>query len=184
MNTGSRLDLLSLFILAVASLLLPILGFLGGAVLVHQTKAYKSQDELVALAAIPVFAFVFVMAVEWPDDPSFSETMTALADTLATATAFGGVIGAAYLWSRQGQRAAAARMAEQRAQPRRPQQPQAAQRAQAAPSAPKRPAPTVQPAGERPPDQRPTGIPRSPRSPRPPAESGTLSQWFPPRRPR
>ena len=91
-NSGTRLDLFSLFILGVASVVLPILGFIGGAVMVHQTKAYKTEDELVALAAIPVLAFVFVIAVRWPNDPTFAETMAALADALATATAIGGVL--------------------------------------------------------------------------------------------
>jgi hypothetical protein len=179
-NAGTRLDLLSLFILGVASLLLPILGFIGGAVMVHQTKAYKTQDELVALAAIPTLAFVLVIALRWPNDPSFTETMAALADALASATAIGGVVGAGYLWSRQGQRPTAAmRAANQGAQPRPEQSAQSAQ---------PRPAPTAKPPTERPSPQRPSAQPGPPRQsgslPRRSGVSGTLAQWFPPRPPR
>jgi hypothetical protein len=196
-NSGTRLDLLSLFILGVASVVLPILGFIGGAVMVHQTKAYKTEDELVALAAIPVLAFVFVIAVRWPNDPTFAETMAALADALATATAIGGVLGAGFLWSRQGQRAAAEAKKAALMPPARPAQPaQPAQRAQAAQGAQQRPAqpprsqprPTVQPSSaERPPASSRSPAPGSRRqsgSPRRSGVSGTLAQWFPPRPPR
>jgi hypothetical protein len=193
-NSGTRLDLLSLFILGVASVVLPILGFIGGAVMVHQTKAYKTEDELVALAAIPVLAFVFVIAVRWPNDPTFAETMAALADALATATAIGGVLGAGFLWSRQGQRAAAEAKKAALMPPARPAQAaqagQAAQGAQQRPAQPPRPQPrpTVQPSSA----ERPPASPRSPApssrrqsgSPRRSGVSGTLSQWFPPRPPR
>lgn len=188
-NSGTRLDLLSLFILGVASVVLPILGFIGGAVMVHQTKAYKTEDELVALAAIPVLAFVFVIAVRWPDDPTFTETMAALADALATATAIGGVLGAGFLWSRQGRRAAAeARKATltPSARPAQAAQPQPAQQRPAQPPRPQ-PGPTVQPAAERPPaSPRPPapGSRRQPGLPRRSGVSGTLGQWFPPRPPR
>jgi hypothetical protein len=189
-NSGTRLDLLSLFILGVASVVLPILGFIGGAVMVHQTKAYKTEDELVALAAIPVLAFVFVIAVRWPNDPTFAETMAALADALATATAIGGVLGAGFLWSRQGQRAAAEAKKAALMPPARPAQ--AAQAAQAAQQRPAQlprpqPRPTVQPSSA----ERPPASPRlpAPGSRRQPGStrsgvSGTLGQWFPPRPPR
>jgi hypothetical protein len=192
-NSGTRLDLFSLFILGVASVVLPILGFIGGAVMVHQTKAYKTEDELVALAAIPVLAFVFVIAVRWPNDPTFAETMAALADALATATAIGGVLGAGFLWSRQGQRAAAEAKKAALMPPARPAQgaqgAQAAQPAQQRPAQPPRPQPrpTVQPAAERPPASSRSPAPSSRRqsgSPRRSGVSGTLGQWFPPRPPR
>lgn len=189
-NSGTRLDLLSLFILGVASVVLPILGFIGGAVMVHQTKAYKTEDELVALAAIPVLAFVFVIAVRWPNDPTFAETMAALADALATATAIGGVLGAGFLWSRQGQRAAAEAKKAALMPPARPAQAaQPAQPAQQRPAQPPRPqpGPTVQPAAERPPASPRSPAPgsrRQPGLPRRSGVSGTLGQWFPPRPPR
>jgi hypothetical protein len=188
-DSGTRLDLLSLFILAVASLLLPTIGFIGGAVMVHQTKAFKTEDELVAFAAIPVLGFVLMIALRWPSDPNFSETMTALADALAGATSIGGVAGAGYLWSRQGQRAAAEKAAARRAgQPSQPSQStQATQRTQ--PRQPTQPGAAPKdgprPSGRPGPSRLPgSGAPTSSSSPRQPSSSSALSQWFPPRRPR
>jgi hypothetical protein len=185
MNTGSRLDLLALFVLGVASLLLPILGFIGGAVMVHQTKAYKGQDELVAFAAIPTLGFVLAIALQWPNDPSFTETMTALADALARATALGGVVGAGYLWTRQGRRAPPGTTLVRRPsafgqvgtppQPgQRSPQPQLGQQ-----SAPRQPG--QQGAPRQPGRSGPLGQSGSRRQS---GETGTLGQWFPPRPPR
>jgi hypothetical protein len=194
-DSGTRLDLLSLFILAVASLLLPTIGFIGGAVMVHQTKAFKTEDELVAFAAIPVLGFVLMIALRWPNDPNFSQTMTALADALAGATSIGGVAGAGYLWSRQGQRAAAEKAAARRAgQPSQPSQStQATQRTQETQrrqsTQPTQPGAATKdgprPSGRPGPSRLPgSGAPTSSSSPRQPSSSSALSQWFPPRRPR
>jgi hypothetical protein len=193
MNTGTRIDLLSLFVLGVASVLLPIIGFIGGAVMVHQTKAYKTEDELVAFAAIPVLGFVLMLALRWPNDPNFSETMTSLADALAGATSIGGVVGASYLWSRQGQRAAAEATARRGTQPAAASSAQAGQPGQQ--RQPGQPAQPGHPAAARPDGPRPSGRPQPSRlpstgasgtsgSPRQPGQSSALNQWFPPRRPR
>jgi len=188
MNTGTRLDLLALFVLGVASLALPILGFIGGSVMVHQTKAYKTEDELLAFAAIPTLAFVLVIALHWPNDPSFTETMAALADALASATAIGGVVGAAFLWTRQGLRTPPGTTLVGRpgapAEPGTPPQP--GQRG--APGQPRQPG---QQSAPRRPGQ--SAAPRQPRLTdllgprsrrRQSSETGTLGQWVPPRRSR
>ena len=180
MNAGTRLDLLSLFILGVASLLLPILGFIGGAVMVHQTKAYKTQDELVALAAIPTLAFVLVIALRWPNDPSFTETMAALADALHRRRPSGVLSAPATL-------VAARPAADGRDEGGQPGG-AAASRAAGAVGTTGEPRPAPQPsAHQRPSPQRHPRSRAAPAvglSPRRSGVSGTLGQWFPPRPPR
>ena len=77
MDSGTRLDLLSLFILAVASLLLPIIGFIGGAGDGAPDQGIQDRRRAGGVAAIPVLGFVLMIALRWPNDPTFSQTMTA-----------------------------------------------------------------------------------------------------------